>query len=560
MKLGGLRTALMAGFATGALLLTACGSPTQPATPADSGGTAAQKEPTLKRVVLSTLAPSNETNDPRTERGPTNWQFRPFYEYLIGVDVSTGKYVGQLATEWKLEPNGKSFRFKLREGVKFHRGAGDWNADALIDTWKLQTRDKEVNNYALWMDLVASIEKTAPYEAVMHLKSADGTGLLTISEQRGVFYMLNAAHFASLGGGTPTMASGPAAGTGAYMYKERSQGQYVRYERNPDHWSTRPDFPEFEFRFAKEPSTRLASLIAGEVQMVDLPDDLKVEATGRGYKLLEGKLPGLRSFMKIFCCHLIDFKNMDSGWDHPESPLADVRVRKALSKAIDRDQLNKSLFRGKGGLMFNSHFHPTRDGWDPSWETRFKDEYGYDLEAAKKLLADAGYSAAKPLETNILFPSEGYGYSGGEDIQEAIGAMWRKAGVTVNYLTMEIANRRKLTDAQQLFNHIVLGGSSSDTWTGITTYGSAQGTARGTGMEIPEADKLLAKIRTTLDQKEQDAIWRQVGEVFYTQHREIPLFWIPVEAVVDPKYVADWYYPGAITGAWTHVYNIKAVK
>mgnify|MGYP003349531557 CR=1 FL=1 len=122
-----------------------------------------------------------------------------------------------MATEWKLEPDQRSFRFKLREGVKFHRGTGDWNADALIETWKIQTRDKDVNNYPLWNDLVANIEKTGPYEAVMHLKQPDGTFMLTVSEQRGVFYMLNGKHFASLGNGTPTMESGPAAGTGAYM-------------------------------------------------------------------------------------------------------------------------------------------------------------------------------------------------------------------------------------------------------------------------------------------------------------------------------------------------------
>jgi ABC-type transport system substrate-binding protein len=182
------------------------------------------------------------------------------------------------------------------------------------------------------------------------------------------------------------------------------------------------------------------------------------------------------------------------------------------------------------------------------------------VEAAKRLLADAGFNASKPLETNLLFPNEGYGYSGGDDIQDAIATMWRAAGVKVNYVTLDPARRRQLTDAQQLWNHIVLGGSSSDTWTGITTYGSAQGTARGVGVEVPEADTLLGRIRQTLDTEEQDRVWREAGRIFYDQHREIPLFWIPVEATVDPKVVADYYYPGAITGAWTHVYNLKAVK
>ena len=106
----------------------------------------------------------------------------------------------------------------------------------------------------------------------------------------------------------------------------------------------------------------------------------------------------------------------------------------------------------------------------------------------------------------------------------------------------------------------MLGGTSSDTWTGLTTYGSAVGTGIGTGIELPDLDRVLAKIQVTLDEAEQEKLWRQAGEVTFVQHREIPLFWIPVEATVNSQIVADWEYPGGITGAWTHVYNIKAAR
>ena len=75
-----------------------------------------------------------------------------------------------------------------------------------------------------------------------------------------------------------------------------------------------------------------------------------------------------------------------------------------------------------------------------------------------------------------------------------------------------------------------------------------------------ENEKTLQFIKIDLDEAEQERLWRQAGEVTFVQHREIPLFWIPVEATVNSQIVADWEYPGGITGAWTHVVNIKPAK
>jgi ABC-type transport system substrate-binding protein len=108
-------------------------------------------------------------------------------------------------------------------------------------------------------------------------------------------------------------------------------------------------------------------------------------------------------------------------------------------------------------------------------------------------------------------------------------------------------------------NHFELNGTGSDQWTGVTTYGSTQGSRTG-GLELPEANAVLAQIGNTLDEKKQDELWRKVGEILYTQHKEVPLFWLPIEAMVDPKIVSDWIYPGSATGSWTHVENIKAAR
>ena len=67
-------------------------------------------------------------------------------------------------------------------------------------------------------------------------------------------------------------------------------------------------------------------------------------------------------------------------------------------------------------------------------------------------------------------------------------------------------------------------------------------------------------ISNTTDEAKQDELWRQVGNVMFEHHMSVPLFWLPAEIVVNPIIVSDYIFPGSITGAWTHVQNIKASR
>ena len=63
------------------------------------------------------------------------------------------------------------------------------------------------------------------------------------------------------------------------------------------------------------------------------------------------------------------------------------------------------------------------------------------------------------------------------------------------------------------------------------------------------------RLRLTVDEQKQDALWRQVGEVTFKQHLDLHLFWLPVRIAVNPKVVSEWVFPGTITGSWTHLEN-----
>src|SRR5581483_10081576 len=154
---------------------------------------------------------------------------------------------------------------------------------------------------------------------------------------RAGLFIMSKANFDATGDPTPMGA--PLAGTGPYQFKDRAQGQFVRFERVPfQQWRATPDFPEFEFRYQNEAAGRLAGLLAGEVQVTTLPNDLMPQAEAAGMKIVQGRVQSVRTWMSIMCC----FINQQTGVYpvHDDSPLADVRVRRALSKAVNRDELN----------------------------------------------------------------------------------------------------------------------------------------------------------------------------------------------------------------------------
>ncbi len=104
-----------------------------------------------------------------------------------------------------------------------------------------------------------------------------------------------------------------------------------------------------------------------------------------------------------------------------------------------------------------------------------------------------------------------------------------------------------------------MGGTSSNITIGPKVYNTSF-PPRGGGVEILESSRIMGEFIETLDPVKADALARQMGDIFFDQFISIPLFWLPAEAVSNPDVVAGWTWPGSITGTWTHMENITAVK
>src|SRR5215207_3466880 len=97
--------------------------------PKPAAAVTAAPKPTVQKLILGSGPPTVETNNSPVELSAfVDFQLRPMYESLIGQDPTSGKRVPELAESWNVEPDGKSYRFRLRRGVQFHNSFGEFTA------------------------------------------------------------------------------------------------------------------------------------------------------------------------------------------------------------------------------------------------------------------------------------------------------------------------------------------------------------------------------------------------------------------------------------------------
>ncbi len=531
--------------------------PDAPEQPRGMSGEVMAMEPKVDRVIIAFPAPATEGNDSNFDfSSPPSVQLRPMYDYLVGVNPETGAFEPQLASEWSVEPDGLGIRFKLREGIQFHNGWGEFTTkDVQHVAWSISREDSLHGLASQFRREIDEIQAVSDHEFVVRLGRANPGNFNGISQLIGGWEIQSKAMYDEVG--QPTLADEPIVGTGPYEFMERAQGQYVRFERGSvEHWRLTPDFPELEIRWTSEASTRLAALLAGEIHLAPIPADLEAQAVNAGRRLVTGNVPGFRTFFNFQGSWWSTHGDPESGRKFPDSPLLNQNVRKALSKAINRDELNEAFFKNEAETQVHSHFHPTRLGWNPEWVNRFPAEYGYDPAAARSELAEAGYNQDNPLETNIHMINLTT-YAGSLDLIEAVAGYYEEIGVKVNRITMDPATRSARGRAHEFDNHIGLVSTSSDIFLAARVYMTSSHPVAG-NYQDPEINGYYAEATTTLSLDEQDAALRRLGDRSFALNQSVPLFWLPAKIAIDPNVVADYVFPGNISGTWTHLYNIRA--
>lgn len=529
------------------------------AAPTAVPATAVPTAPRVQRLVVAITPPTSEGNDPNFDfSSPPSIQVRPMYEYLVGVNGDSGAFEPQLATEWAVEPDGKSIRYKLREGVQFHNGSGEFTAQDVVFTAADIADEESLHGFSgLFRANVEEVEVVNDHEVVFRFTKPDPNLFNTIAQLIGGMEILSKADFDATG--RPTLADRPTSGTGTYQFKERAQGQFIRFEQTREtHWRHTPDFRELELRWTAEASTRLAALLAGEVHITSLPTDLQAQVENEGMTVIRGPVPGRRAWISFNSGWLKDASDPSLGYEYPDSPLVDLNVRKALNKAVDRQALIDAFLGGNGEKMILNNFHPTRLGWNEEWVQRFDEEYGFDPEASRALLAEAGYGPNNPLETNLFIINLGE-LPGSADITEAVGGFWEEVGVNVNLITLDDAARNAGLRGRTFDNHSGIVSFPADIFLGVRVFMTSFHPV-GAQYQDSEINRLYNLASSSFDPDVQSTHLKDLGEQAFNVQQNLPLFWMPTDVVANPEFVSSYGFTGDIAGVWSHLYNVKAAQ
>lgn len=508
----------------------------------------------VERLVISMTAPTDESNAAIAITGTSGWQLGPMYEWTASVDPETGAYTPMLAEDWAIEEQSVTFTF--REGVQFHNGWGEVTAYDFEDAIR-DAMSEDNTSSAQYRAAIENVEVLNDRQAVVNLKTINVTLFRNMSQFVGGFEIMSSKNFDELGR-YPSLDEPPIAGTGPYQYVERSEGSYVRYKRVPyQHWRVTPEFPELELRFISEESTRLAALLTGEVHVSPLATDLHETAFSKGMASVKGTIPAKRINIQYLCCYLEDRTKPELGYVYPDVPMMDIRIRRAISKAIDRDVINQALFNGGADIMQVQGYNPRSDGWNPEWPATFEANFNYDPEGAMSLLSEAGYGPNNPYELGMILLSSYRGLPEGQDVVLATVDMLQDVGIKVNIESMDSATQGARARNLEFDNHLNLRQTSSDLFTNVFIYGSQWGRTPGVFV-IPRLNELHLAARATLDQAEHTKIFREVGDIMVEQNQAIPLLWIPTVVIYNPDVVSEWVFPGSMIALYSHFDNVKA--
>lgn len=302
------------------------------------------------------------------------------FDALVNVDAD-GKLVPGLATSWRaVDPT--TWELKLREGVRFHDGSPFTAADVLFSLARPATLTNSPGPFTSYTKQIVGSEVVDAN--TLRLKTAKPYGPLPLDLSTIFIVSKNAAAHA----GTDDFNGGRAViGTGPFRFVRFRRGDTIELARNDDYWGAKVEWDRVIFRIIPSDAPRMAALLAGDVDAIEAVPTADLAHLKADPRFALAQRVSWRTIFWHLDQHdaVARYATDKAGKPLPRNPFLDVRVRKAVSLAINRDALASRIMEGMA-VPASNLVSPGILGYDEALKVDHQ-----DLAAARDLLRQAGY-------------------------------------------------------------------------------------------------------------------------------------------------------------------------
>jgi peptide/nickel transport system substrate-binding protein len=408
-------------------------------------------------------------------------------EALIDADYDKRGYRGLLAESWEMK--GNKLQFKLRKGVRFHDGT-PFTAKDVVASYKRILIDKQ-SLMAPSLQNIKEMDTPDDLTVLLTLKKVDATALEDLNNRP----IMKQAVAEKMG-----EADNPPIGTGPFKFVswDRS-GQFV-IRRNENYWGEPPKIDEIIYKVIQEDAARIAALEAGQLDLISNVPPHEVARLKSNPRLRVQPVQGLRPIFLVL--------------SPAYKPLDNVKVRRAITHAIDRERIIKHILEGNA-YQLSGLLSPQVFGYEPSAKA-----FPYDVEKAKQLMIEAGF----PNGFEIDYYSPTGRYPKDREIALVIVEQLSKVGIRANLKTPEwsifnteykngkypvyLTGRGSLTDADALFQQYFRTGT----------------TKRVLGYSNPKLDEILDAEQQTFDPKKREKLLWEAHKIILEDAPAVPLW------------------------------------
>lgn len=409
-----------------------------------AGGAAAQT------LTMGVGAPVTSLDPHFHQLSPNNAVSDMIFDKLVETDAQARNVPG-LATEWRaVGPT--TWEFRLRPGVRFHNGSDFTAEDVVFTIQRLPNVPNAPSSFAAYSRPIVRMEVVDPLTIRFHtaapypLLPLDFTNVRIIDAQTHANATTEGFNSGAL-----------AVGTGPFRVVQHRSGDRIEFERNANYWGTVSPFQRVSYRMITNDATRTASLLSGDLDFIDQVPTTDLARLRNDQRLHLSETVGLRLIFLGLDHTRAENENSpfitdNDGRPLGRNPLRDVRVRRALSMAIDRQAITSRIMDG-AATPANQFLPPGTFSHVPDLPP-----IPYDPEGARRLLAEAGYPNGFRIQLNT--PNDRY--INDARIAQAIGGMWTRIGVRTSVEAQTWAIFVNRAGRAEYSSHLIGWGSNPD--------------------------------------------------------------------------------------------------